>query len=92
MDSRTIDAVEGQTILEAAIAAKMPHMSECGGNARCTTCRVQIVDGLSTVGLRTPAEEAVGARKGWGASGGIQAGVVAGGSGGGGRPRRRGIL
>ena len=66
MDSRTIDAVEGQTILEAAIAAKMPHMSECGGNARCTTCRVQIVDGLSTVGLRTPAEEAVGARKGWG--------------------------
>ena len=65
LEGDTIAAGEGQTILSAAIAAKSRHMHECGGLGRCTTCRVQIVDGLSSLSLRSPEEEAIANRKGW---------------------------
>lgn len=39
---RTILAHRGQTMLEALRAANIPHMSVCGGRARCTTCRVRV--------------------------------------------------
>lgn len=34
-----------QTLLEALRQANIDHSSVCGGRARCTTCRVRIVDG-----------------------------------------------
>lgn len=34
-----------QTILEAAIAANVPLFHVCGGNAKCSTCRVLIIRG-----------------------------------------------
>ena len=34
-----------QTILEAALAANVPLFHVCGGNARCSTCRVLIIEG-----------------------------------------------
>jgi adenylate cyclase len=34
-----------QTILEAALAAGVPLFHVCGGNARCSTCRVLIIEG-----------------------------------------------
>ena len=38
--------VEGRrTLLEAALAAKVPLFHDCGGQARCTTCRVRVVEG-----------------------------------------------
>jgi adenylate cyclase len=41
----TIPALAGKTLLESAIAAKVPLFHDCGGLARCTTCRVRVVDG-----------------------------------------------
>lgn len=35
----------GETLLEAAVAAKVPIFHDCGGQARCTTCRVRVVEG-----------------------------------------------
>jgi adenylate cyclase len=35
----------GWTVLEASRSHHIPHMSMCGGRARCSTCRVRVVNG-----------------------------------------------
>jgi len=45
-DERLVDVEEGETILEASRLAGIPHVHVCGGSARCSTCRVLIVEGL----------------------------------------------
>ena len=37
-----IDAPNGMSILEVSRMARLPHISVCGGRARCTTCRVRV--------------------------------------------------
>lgn len=59
------DVAEGQTLLDASIHHRIPHLHQCGGRARCTTCRVQILDGLSNVSAPTATEQAVAAQRGW---------------------------
>src|SRR5262249_40051150 len=53
------------TILDVSIAHKIPHFRECGGHARCTTCRVRILDGLQHVSPRTPREAWVAQARNW---------------------------
>jgi adenylate cyclase len=43
--NRTIKVPRGWSVLEASRAFHIPHASSCGGRARCSTCRVRIVDG-----------------------------------------------
>ncbi|MEA3360356.1 MAG: adenylate/guanylate cyclase domain-containing protein [Thermodesulfobacteriota bacterium] len=45
-DDKTIFASPDSTILEATLKAKINHIHVCGGNARCSTCRVYVIDGL----------------------------------------------
>ncbi len=53
----------GSTILDISIAQRIPHLRECGGNGRCTTCRIRILDGLNNVTPMTARElEAARAR------------------------------
>ena len=47
---------DGQRLVLAVMAAGVDILHRCGGNARCTTCRVQILDG--DPGPMTEAEEA----------------------------------
>jgi adenylate cyclase len=42
---KNIQIQEGQSLLDASLAAGIPHFHVCGGNARCSTCRVLIVAG-----------------------------------------------
>jgi adenylate cyclase len=42
-DDAVIEAPVSMSVLEVSRMARRPHMSVCGGRARCTTCRVQIV-------------------------------------------------
>ena len=35
----------GTSVLEASLAAGLAHAHACGGNGRCTTCRVRVEDG-----------------------------------------------
>lgn len=42
---KTIKAKTGQTLLEASLNAGIPHLHACGGKARCSTCRVLVLDG-----------------------------------------------
>jgi class 3 adenylate cyclase len=61
----TVDGPDGQTLLDVSIQNRMPHHHQCGGQARCTTCRVQILDGISQVSARTSCEEKVASKRGW---------------------------
>ena len=42
---RTVRVPQGWTVLEASRSHHIPHLSMCGGRARCSTCRVRIVAG-----------------------------------------------
>jgi len=51
-----------ETILRASLRAGVPHAHACGGNARCSTCRVQVVDGLDACAPRTEKERELAER------------------------------
>jgi adenylate cyclase len=54
-----VTCTPGHTILEVSRAWNIPHMSVCGGRARCSTCRTLIVEGLENLSPPTEAEAAL---------------------------------
>ena len=50
---------EGESILEASLRADVSHAHACGGRARCSTCRVWILEGLEHCSERSEAERAL---------------------------------
>jgi adenylate cyclase len=42
---RTVRVPRGWTVLEASRAFRIPHASMCGGKARCSTCRIRVIEG-----------------------------------------------
>ncbi|WP_137157522.1 adenylate/guanylate cyclase domain-containing protein [Rhizobium sp. FKL33] len=42
---KVVTVPKGSSILEASRAGGVPHVSVCGGKGRCSTCRVQVLDG-----------------------------------------------
>lgn len=50
---------EGETILQATLRANVPHTHACGEFARCSTCRVWILEGLEHCSERNEAERAI---------------------------------
>ena len=49
----------GSTLLEASRSNKIPHPSVCGGRARCSTCRVLVLEGGDTLPPPSPNEAAL---------------------------------
>jgi adenylate cyclase len=62
-DGREVAAQRGATVLETLLAAGVQVTHACGGNARCSTCRVIVEDGAC--GPRTEDEAAMAARLGF---------------------------
>jgi adenylate cyclase len=56
---RSIKVEEGQTILSASLAAGIPHYHACGGNAKCSTCRILVIKGIEHITPQTEAEKAL---------------------------------
>lgn len=56
---------KGDTILETALQNNFPLYHLCGGNARCTTCRVVVTNGLGNISERNERERTIADRKGW---------------------------
>ena len=56
-DGTEVTVPPGQTLLEISRANGIPHMSVCGGRARCSTCRTLIVEGQENCGPVTDAEK-----------------------------------
>jgi adenylate cyclase len=55
-DNRTVELEHGKTLLEHSQAHEIEHAQVCQGNARCSTCRVLVVDGLEHCSPRNPEE------------------------------------
>ncbi len=64
-DNKQIIASPESTILEATLKAGINHTHVCGGNARCSTCRVYIIDGLSNCLPRNAKEKQLAERLGF---------------------------
>jgi class 3 adenylate cyclase/hemoglobin-like flavoprotein len=58
-----VPALSGRTLLESAVAAKLPILHDCGGLARCTTCRVRLIEG--SLHGRTPEEAEIARMLNW---------------------------
>ena len=52
------------SILEIALKHSIPHMHICGGNARCSTCRIVIKQGLENILPRNEIEQRLAEKKG----------------------------
>jgi len=62
VDNKTLEADPAESILQVSLRAGIPHAHACGGNARCSTCRVLILDGLEHCGARTDKERVLADR------------------------------
>jgi adenylate cyclase len=58
-DGKEIEAKDDETILQAALRAEIPLAHICGGNARCSTCRVVILEGMTNTQPRNDAEKKI---------------------------------
>lgn len=65
-DNRGGEIEAGETILEATLRAGIAHAHACGGNAKCSTCRIWIVDGVENCEPRNQAELALSGPLGFG--------------------------
>jgi adenylate cyclase len=54
---RKIRVPRGWSVLEASRSHRIPHLSLCGGRARCSTCRVRITGDLANAPPPLDAEE-----------------------------------
>ncbi len=64
-DQLQLEIDSAQTILNASLASGIPHTHVCGGNARCSTCRVVILEGLENADPRNEKEEALAHKLGF---------------------------
>ena len=61
-DQRCVTVAPDETLLAASLRAGIPHACVCGGKARCSTCRVMVVDGLDVCTPRSAAEALMAVR------------------------------
>ncbi len=59
------DVDPGRSLLDLVLGAGIDHYHECGGRARCSTCRVRVVKGLEYLRPRNPKEQDFAQRLGW---------------------------
>ena len=57
---KTVEAGEGQTILQIALDAGIPMEHACGGNGFCTTCMCKVKEGMTNLSPRNEREENMG--------------------------------
>lgn len=54
------------TLLDISLQAGLAHFHQCRGNARCTTCRVRVLEGHGQLSPPTSQEIQIAERHGWG--------------------------
>jgi adenylate cyclase len=58
-DKKALEVENGETILQTAIRNNIPHVNACGGEGRCTTCRLVILEGIENCSEQTEQEKAL---------------------------------
>src|SRR5882672_10765840 len=56
LGEKTISIESGQSLLNASLTAGIPHFHACGGKAKCSTCRVLILEGDENLNVPNRAE------------------------------------
>jgi len=64
-DDVLIESAPGETLLDASLRGGIAHAHPCGGRARCSTCRVEVSDGIGNCAPRTAAEQQLAERLGF---------------------------
>ncbi|OYU38891.1 MAG: adenylate/guanylate cyclase domain-containing protein [Pseudorhodobacter sp. PARRP1] len=54
-----VSAPQGLSVLEISQTNRIPHASVCGGRARCSTCRVRVLEGMEHLPPVSAAEQQV---------------------------------
>jgi adenylate cyclase len=62
LEGRTVETAPGESILATSLRAGIPHAHACGGRAKCSTCRVEILDGLDHCPPRNEKETLLASR------------------------------
>ncbi|MBH10887.1 MAG: hypothetical protein CMG74_11165 [Candidatus Marinimicrobia bacterium] len=58
-DNKVFEVESGETILETASRNGIPHVNACGGEGKCTTCRLLILEGIENCSTETEKEIAL---------------------------------
>ena len=56
-DNLEIDVAEEESILIASLRNNISHLSACGGTGKCSTCRVEVIEGLENCQPRNDIEQ-----------------------------------
>lgn len=59
---KEVEAGQDETVLNVSLRSGIAHAHACGGNARCSTCRVFIVEGVNHCAPRNAKEQALAER------------------------------
>ncbi|MBI3619360.1 (2Fe-2S)-binding protein [Candidatus Peregrinibacteria bacterium] len=57
---KTVEAPEGQTLLQIGLDNGIPMEHACGGNGFCTTCMCKVKSGMENLSPRNDREENMG--------------------------------
>ncbi len=58
-EQQEVDCPADSTILAATLAAQINHTHACGGQGKCSTCRVSVSEGLANCSPRNEAEQLI---------------------------------
>jgi len=64
-DERSIDVAVGTSLLKAGLDAGLAVTHACGGQGKCSTCRVVVLEGLAHAPGRNDVERAIAQRRGF---------------------------
>lgn len=64
-DKVDFEVSAGETLLEAALRSGVPFAHARGGRAKCSTCRIWVLDGLDGLPQRSPGEASMADRLGF---------------------------
>lgn len=56
LKEKEINILDGQSVLSASLESGIPHYHECGGNAKCSTCRILVLEGSEHLSQRNEKE------------------------------------
>lgn len=62
LENKRVEVEPEETILRVSLRTGILHAHACGGNARCSTCRVFIINGLNACAPRNSKEQALADR------------------------------
>lgn len=61
-DEKVVSVSEEETLLQASLREGMAHVHACGGQAKCTTCRVVVLEGIDSCLPRNEEEAIISAK------------------------------